>query len=131
MRSVPSQEADPPRLVGGDTFSLAQYQHFRLHTWLYFHIDFGVHVRSRFQHGGAALPPPPLGGVLGGDTFSPCLLLGGAARHQLKRKKWKKKKKLKEKDKRKKNEKYEKNMSRSFYLDGWSVPRRALGNARF
>ena len=23
------------------------------------------------------------------------------------------------------------NMFRSFYLDGWSVPRRALGNARF
>ena len=25
---------------------------------------------SRFQHGGAVLPPPSLGGVLGGATFS-------------------------------------------------------------
>ena len=28
-----------------------------------------VHVRSRFQHGGAVSPPPPLGGVLGEATF--------------------------------------------------------------
>ena len=26
---------------------------------------------------------------------------------------------------------FRENMFRSFYLDGWSVPRRALGNARF
>ena len=26
---------------------------------------------------------------------------------------------------------FQENMFRSFYLDGWSVPRRALGNARF
>ena len=31
----------------------------------------------------------------------------------------------------KKKKKKGENMSRSFYLDGWSVPRRALGNARF
>ena len=31
---------------------------------------FGVCVRSTFQHSGAALPAPPLGGVLGGATFS-------------------------------------------------------------
>ena len=36
---------------------------------IYFHIDFGVHVRSRFHHGGAALLPPSLGGVLGDATF--------------------------------------------------------------
>ena len=77
-------------------------QHFRRHVWLYLHIDFGVRVRSTFQHGGSSLPAPPLGGVLGGAAFSlvfccvvllglllwavflvgllfPCLLLGGAA----------------------------------------------------
>ena len=31
----------------------------------------------------------------------------------------------------KKKKKKGENMFRSFYLDGWSVPRRALGNARF
>ena len=30
----------------------------------------GVRVRSTFQHGGAALTAPPLGGVLGGAAFS-------------------------------------------------------------
>ena len=90
-----------PCFTDSDTFSLAQFQHFRLHVWLYLHIDFGVCVRSTFQHSGAALPAPPLGGVLGGADFSlvfccvvllgllravflvgllfPCLLLGGAA----------------------------------------------------
>ena len=57
------------RAGGEDTFSLAQFQHFRLHVWLYLHIDCGVRVRSTFQHT-AALPAPPLGGVLGGAAFS-------------------------------------------------------------
>ena len=48
---------------------MAQFQHFRLHARLHLHIDFGVCVRSTFQHSGAALHAPPLGGALGGATF--------------------------------------------------------------
>ena len=39
--------------------------------WLYLHIDFGVHVRSRFQHGGAFL-------LWGGVAFSLSFFSGAA-----------------------------------------------------
>ena len=84
----PSQEADPDHgtrvviehaniracLKRGYFFSLAQFQHFRLHVLLYSHIDFGLYARSRFQHGGAAWSPPSLGGV----ACLPLLLRGAA-----------------------------------------------------
>ena len=62
---------------------MAQFQHFWLHMWLYIH-NVGVHVRSRFQHGGSALPPPPSGGVAFSHLFfGGCCLssppFGGAA----------------------------------------------------
>ena len=69
-----SRSRPRPRHMGGDLASehpclseakiralLAHFQHFRIHVWLYLHIDFGVHVRSRFRHSGAALPPPSFG----------------------------------------------------------------------
>ena len=50
---------------------------------------------------------------------------------QKKRRSRKKKEIRKQKGIETKKAKNEENLSRSFYLDGWSVPRRALGNARF
>ena len=57
-------------------------------------------------------------------TFAHSVTFPTLARKEKKRKE--KKRRRKEKEKRKRE-----NMFLSFYLDGWSVPRRALGNARF
>ena len=46
---------------------------------LHSHIDFGLHARSRFQHGGAVWSPPSLGGV----ACLPLLLRGAAFLHHL------------------------------------------------
>ena len=74
-RSSPRATPLPPPRGG-----VAQFRHFRLRVWLYLHIDFGVRVRSPFQHSGAALPAPPLGGRCSGwSCFFRCLQLGGAA----------------------------------------------------
>ena len=56
--------------------TLAQFQLFKVHVWLYVHIDFGAHKRSKVQHGGAA------SNHIGGSSF-PCLLLGSAAWHAI------------------------------------------------
>ena len=79
--SASSRLVEQANIRAEDTFSLAQFQHFRLHVWLYFHIDFGVCVRSTFfQHSGPALFAPRLCGVLGGAAFSLvfcCVVLPG------------------------------------------------------
>ena len=69
-RLVSSSKRTSVLVWSEDTFSLAQFQNFRLHVWLYLHIDFSVCVRSTFQHSGAALLALLSGGVLGGAAFT-------------------------------------------------------------